>query len=180
MFAKYSHVFSSSLTHYLRDLLMTDKANTTSSLTATNTRQFSTPRQAKQVVYLGLSLTLIMAAALFVMVFMNPKSAEYSFLPLVYAGLSLIGSIVFNRLQRDPIHLARRAHKRCSQRATSLYTQLVRQSRATEALHFSLTKSSYAAIYLVHERRFSEWVVGSSGRCKASSFVGSAPRFRLA
>ena len=77
---------------------MTDTNNSTSSLTSATTLNVSTPRQAKQVVYLGLSLTLIMATALFVMVFVNPKSAEYSFLPLVYAGLSLIGSIVFNRL----------------------------------------------------------------------------------
>lgn len=81
-----------SLTNPIKELTMTDTTNSTSSM------QPSTPRQAKQVVYLGLSLTLIMATALFAMVFVNPKSAEYSFLPLIYAGASLLGSIVFNRL----------------------------------------------------------------------------------
>ncbi len=60
--------------------------------------QVSTPGQAKQIVYLGLSLTLIMATALFAMVFVHPKSTEYSALPLIYAGLCLCGSILFNRL----------------------------------------------------------------------------------
>ncbi len=88
--------FQNSLTRSLKELIMVS-TNSTSSLNPA-TLEISTPRQAKQVVYLGLSLTLIMATALFVMVFVNPKSAEYSFLPLVYAGLSLVGSIVFNRL----------------------------------------------------------------------------------
>jgi len=60
--------------------------------------QVSTVAQAKHTVYLGLSLTAIMAAALFVMVFMNPKDASYSNLPLVYSAASLFGAIVFNRL----------------------------------------------------------------------------------
>lgn len=60
--------------------------------------QVSTASQAKHAVYLGLSLTSIMAAALFMMVFVNPKDASYSYLPLVYAGGSLLGALLFNRL----------------------------------------------------------------------------------
>ncbi|MBU6175075.1 MAG: hypothetical protein KGQ60_14795, partial [Planctomycetes bacterium] len=55
-------------------------------------------RQAKQIAFLGLSLTSIMATALFVMVYVNPKSAEYSYLPLIYAGVSLVASVLFHRL----------------------------------------------------------------------------------
>lgn len=58
----------------------------------------STYRQAKQLVYLGLSLTLIMATALFAMVFIHPKSVDYSVLPLIYAGACLCGSVLFHRL----------------------------------------------------------------------------------
>jgi phytoene synthase len=68
------------------------------SMTKTEMDQVSTVAQAKHVVYLGLSLTAIMAAALFVMVFMNPKDDSYSYLPLVYSGASLFAAIVFNRL----------------------------------------------------------------------------------
>lgn len=60
--------------------------------------QVSTVAQAKHAVYLGLSLTSIMAAALFMMVFVNPKDASYSYLPLVYAGGSLVSGLLFNRL----------------------------------------------------------------------------------
>lgn len=64
------------------------------------TESFSpcSPRQAKQIAFLGLSLTSIMATALFVMVYVNPKSTEYSYLPLIYAGASLVASILFHRL----------------------------------------------------------------------------------
>lgn len=61
-------------------------------------RSMSTVGQAKHAVYLGLSLTSIMAAALFVMVFINPKDASYSYLPLAYSAGSLLCGIVFNRL----------------------------------------------------------------------------------
>lgn len=54
--------------------------------------------QAKQVAFLGLSLTAIMASALFVLVYVNPKSSDYSYLPLLYAGVSLALGFVFNRL----------------------------------------------------------------------------------
>lgn len=64
----------------------------------TNRSQVSTVAQAKHAVYLGLSLTSIMAAALFMMVFVNPKDASYSYLPLVYAGGSLLSGLLFNRL----------------------------------------------------------------------------------
>ena len=60
--------------------------------------QPSTVAQAKHNVYLGLSLTSIMAAALFVMVFIHPKDAVYSNLPLLYAGGALLSGILFNRL----------------------------------------------------------------------------------
>ena len=60
--------------------------------------QGSTLSQSKHAVYLGLSLTSIMAAALFVMVFINPIDASYSYLPLLYSGGSLICGILFNRM----------------------------------------------------------------------------------
>lgn len=60
--------------------------------------QPSTVAQAKHAVYLGISLTAIMAAALFVMVMINPKDASYSYLPLVYSGASLFVAVLFNRL----------------------------------------------------------------------------------
>ncbi|HBJ37014.1 MAG TPA: hypothetical protein DDZ51_20100 [Planctomycetaceae bacterium] len=69
----------------------------------TKISQVSTVGQAKHVVYLGLSLTAIMATALFVMVFMNPKDESYSYLPLVYSGASLFAAIVFNRLAASKV-----------------------------------------------------------------------------
>ncbi len=76
----------------LKELIMNDHDN------AATSQQISTPTQAKQIVYLGLSLTLIMATAMFAMVFINPKSSDYSNLPLIYAGFSLFGGVLFNRL----------------------------------------------------------------------------------
>lgn len=67
-------------------------------MNVTRVAQVSTVAQAKHAVYLGLSLTSIMAAALFMMVFVNPKDASYSYLPLVYAGGSLLSGLLFNRL----------------------------------------------------------------------------------
>ncbi len=84
--------FLSSVTFYTKEIKMYDPVNSQSS------QQFRMLMQAKHTVYLGLSLTLIMATALFAMVFFNPKSSEYSNLPLIYAGLSLVGAVVFNRL----------------------------------------------------------------------------------
>jgi hypothetical protein len=57
-----------------------------------------TANQAKQVAFLGLSLTSIMATALFVLVYINPKEEGYSYLPLVYAGASAIAAFLFHRL----------------------------------------------------------------------------------
>jgi phytoene synthase len=57
-----------------------------------------TANQAKQIAYLGLSLTAIMATALFFLVYINPKEEGYSYLPLVYAGASAIAAVLFNRL----------------------------------------------------------------------------------
>ncbi len=62
------------------------------------TETMSSVSQAKHVVYLGLSLTTIMATALFVMVFMNPKEASYSYLPLFYSGASMLSAVLFHRL----------------------------------------------------------------------------------
>lgn len=62
------------------------------------TASVSSVAEAKHAVYLGLSLTAIMSCALFMMVFVNPKDASYSYLPLVYGGVSLICAVVFNRL----------------------------------------------------------------------------------
>ena len=54
--------------------------------------------QAKQVAFLGLSLTAIMATVLFFLVYINPKEEDYSYLPLIYAGLSAAAAVLFNRL----------------------------------------------------------------------------------
>lgn len=87
-----------SLTHLLKELTMNEHRVSQTSGQPTSLAETSTPVQAKQLVYLGISLTLIMATALFMMVFVNPKSVEYSVLPLIYAGVSLCGSVLFNRL----------------------------------------------------------------------------------
>ncbi len=58
----------------------------------------STVAQAKHAVYLGLSLTAIMSAALFLIVFVNPKETSYSSIPLIYSSVSLICAALFNRL----------------------------------------------------------------------------------
>jgi phytoene synthase len=76
---------------YFWELVMED------TMSAQDRSQPSTVRQAKQIAFLGLSLTSIMAAALFVMVFMNPKEAVYSYLPLLYSGVSLVFGVLFNR-----------------------------------------------------------------------------------
>ena len=44
---------------------------------------------ARANAYLGISLTAFMATALFIMVYMNPKETTYTWLPLLYAGVSL-------------------------------------------------------------------------------------------
>jgi phytoene synthase len=90
--------FKNTMTGLTKELMMAESANSDKSTDQSIVNERSTPRHAWQVVYLGLSLTLIMAAALFVMVYMNPKSTDYSYLPLVYAGLSLLGGVVFNRM----------------------------------------------------------------------------------
>lgn len=53
--------------------------------------------QARSSVCLGLSLTAIMAAVLFVLVYVNPKDASYGGLPLIYAAGSLVFAIVMHR-----------------------------------------------------------------------------------
>ena len=58
----------------------------------------STLRQAKSAVYLGLSLTSFMAAALFVLVYVNPKDSTYGWLPLAYAAVSVMFGIITNLL----------------------------------------------------------------------------------
>ena len=54
--------------------------------------------QARASVCLGLSLTAVMAAVLFVLVYVNPKDASYGLLPLVYAAVSILFAIVMQRL----------------------------------------------------------------------------------
>jgi hypothetical protein len=75
-----------------KDFSMTDESQ------AQNQLRPCSVSQAKQVAFLGLSLTAIMASALFVLVYVNPKSSEYSYLPLLYSGASLALGFVFNRL----------------------------------------------------------------------------------
>ncbi|MEM1225519.1 MAG: phytoene/squalene synthase family protein [Planctomycetota bacterium] len=53
--------------------------------------------QAWHAVFLGLSLTAIMASVLFVLVYINPKEQIYGYLPLVYAGISLTIAVLTNR-----------------------------------------------------------------------------------
>jgi phytoene synthase len=72
--------------------------NMTKTSNLSDPQPMSTPNQAKQIAFLGLSLTSIMATALFVMVYFNPKSQEYSYLPLIYAVGSLLASVLFHRL----------------------------------------------------------------------------------
>jgi phytoene synthase len=57
-----------------------------------------TSNQAKQVAFLGLSLTSIMATVLFLLVYVNPKEDVYTYLPLIYAGVSAAAAVLFNRL----------------------------------------------------------------------------------
>lgn len=71
--------------------------NTPASITNTP-EPTSSILQCKSAVWLGLSLTAFMATALFMMVYMNPKSDAYNFLPLVYATTSLVFGIIANRL----------------------------------------------------------------------------------
>jgi len=90
--------FNNTMTGLTKEFMMAESANSDKATDHNIVNERSSPRQAWQVVYLGLSLTLIMAAALFVMVYVNPKSTDYSYLPLVYAGFSLLGGVVFNRM----------------------------------------------------------------------------------
>lgn len=60
----------------------------------------STLRQAKSAVYLGLSLTSFMAAALFVLVYVNPKDSNYGWLPLAYAAAAVVFGVITNLLSR--------------------------------------------------------------------------------
>lgn len=53
--------------------------------------------EAWSVVFTGLSLTCITAAALFVLVAVNPKDAAYGTTPLVYAAGSAVLSVILNR-----------------------------------------------------------------------------------
>lgn len=64
----------------------------------TDSRSDANFNQVMHLALLGLSLTCIMATALFVLVYINPKSVSYAYLPLIYAGFSLIAAVVFNRL----------------------------------------------------------------------------------
>lgn len=76
----------------LQEIAMTESTDSPSSLRA------CTSNQAKQVAFLGLSLTSIMATALFFLVYINPKESDYSYLPLIYAGASSVAAVLFHRL----------------------------------------------------------------------------------
>lgn len=52
---------------------------------------------AWSLVFTGLSLTCVTSATLFLLVAVNPKDASYGTAPLVYAGLSIVVAIAFNR-----------------------------------------------------------------------------------
>lgn len=63
--------------------------------------------EARYIVSLGLSLTLIMATALFLLVGMNPKDSSYEMLPWIYASTSALMATVFGALaKRLEKHLA--------------------------------------------------------------------------
>jgi hypothetical protein len=49
------------------------------------------------LVFTGLSLTSVTAAALFIMVAVNPKDAAYGGTPLFYAGGSAVLAVAFHR-----------------------------------------------------------------------------------
>jgi hypothetical protein len=53
--------------------------------------------EAWSLVFTGLSLTCVTAAALFVLVASNPKDAVYGGMPLVYAAGSAVLAVAFNR-----------------------------------------------------------------------------------
>ena len=57
-------------------------------------------KDACYLAYLGISLTAFMATALFLMVYVNPKDASYSWLPLLYAGISAVIAVVTNYFAR--------------------------------------------------------------------------------
>ena len=77
--------------------LMSQTSDQASSVPA-DSHLISSINQSKSAVWLGLSLTAFMATALFVMVYMNPKSDAFSTLPLIYAAVSLTFAIIANRL----------------------------------------------------------------------------------
>jgi phytoene synthase len=52
-------------------------------------------RNSMYNVTFGLALVLLTATVLFLLVGINPKNAEYSFLPWLYSGLSAVGGVVF-------------------------------------------------------------------------------------
>lgn len=52
---------------------------------------------AWSLVLTGLSLTGVTATALFVMVALNPKDATYGSTPLLYAVISALLAVAFNR-----------------------------------------------------------------------------------
>jgi hypothetical protein len=51
-------------------------------------------RASIHVALFGTSMTLFMAAALFVLVGLNPKQSSFGMMPWIYAGISLLASIV--------------------------------------------------------------------------------------
>jgi len=54
----------------------------------------------RYIAYLGVSLTSFMAAALFMLVYINPKESSYTWLPLVYAAISVVVGIGTNLIAK--------------------------------------------------------------------------------
>ncbi len=55
---------------------------------------------ARYLMSLSLSLTLVLATAMFVLMALNPKEAAYSSLPWIYSALTVVGAIAFGWLAR--------------------------------------------------------------------------------
>lgn len=61
---------------------------------------------AKYLAYLGLSLTSIMGAALFVLVGVNPKQEEYQLMPWIYAAVCVGTAFVTGWAARRNLHVS--------------------------------------------------------------------------
>lgn len=57
-------------------------------------------KDAYYLVWLGLSLTMVMAATLFALVGINPKGASYQYLPWIYSGCCAVLGGIFGLIAR--------------------------------------------------------------------------------